>query len=437
MLIYLLLILLIFQVLFCFVVFKKDLLSPAFVFSLSFSISVICAIIYKSRWDLDLHLNTFMVLLFGVVEYVIFTTAIHLLYLWRYGLKAQYNNDLKPLVVERWKLLSFILLEIFVILWTIKSLLQNFNGFHTLSEIIFQYQYLTKFTEESVDISSNLYLMRDFVHASGFVWIYILINNILVKYKKGFILIAINVLLCLISDVILGGRGGAIQILFGGIVIFYLLWKRRFGWESNIKFKHILGAIVFVGILMLSFQYLGNLLGRNSTVTLADYIAKYLGAQIKNLDLFLQETRDNSSNLWGSQTFIYVIRFLGESVGIIDSYYFYQLDLPFRYVNGFSLGNVYTTFYPYIYDFGYSGVFYLVLVMAIITQIIYERAKRAKKTIDIKVLLYSFLFYSIVFSFFSNKFYERVFNISFIKLLIFWYIIRFVLLKIKIRREKE
>ena len=126
--------------------------------------------------------------------------------------------------------------------------------------------------------------------------------------------------------------------------------------------------------------------------------------------MFLQEDHSKNNEIWGSQTFVSIIRWLGPKFGIEN--YYYQLDLPFRRINGFSLGNVYTTFYPYIYDFGYLGEICLVVLMAIIVQCVYEICKRTKlkNSPSIPILLYGYMYSSIVLSFFSNKFYENTFT---------------------------
>ena len=106
----------------------------------------------------------------------------------------------------------------------------------------------------------------------------------------------------------------------------------------------------------------------------------------------------------------------------IKSIHDYKLDLPFRNINGLNLGNVYTTFYPYIYDFGYIGEFLLVLIMAIISQVIYELTKNAKTNTHplLSVLVYSNIINCLILSFFSNKFYENIISIEMIKKVIFW-----------------
>lgn len=62
-LIYLLFIILIILLVFEFLYNKKDIMEPAFLFCASFAIASFVACIYANKWNLNLHLNTFLVIL--------------------------------------------------------------------------------------------------------------------------------------------------------------------------------------------------------------------------------------------------------------------------------------------------------------------------------------------------------------------------------------
>ena len=149
---------------------------------------------------------------------------------------------------------------------------------------------------------------------------------------------------------------------------------------------------------------MANLLGRNVSKKPFEYVSIYCGAQVKNLDIFLQNKDSISkNNIWGSQTFIYLVKSYGEKIGF-KGYEPYKLDLPFQKVGDNDLGNVYTTFYPYIYDFGYVGEFILVLIMSIISHLVYESIKIRKvdKNYNVLILSYGIIVSSLALSFFSN-----------------------------------
>ena len=74
------------------------------------------------------------------------------------------------------------------------------------------------------------------------------------------------------------------------------------------------------------------------------------------------------------------------------------------------MGNVYTTFYSFAYDFGYLGIIVLTALMGFFSELVYEKALKIKESFAsmLLVIYSSFISYQLVFSFFSDKFYEEV-----------------------------
>ena len=130
--------------------------------------------------------------------------------------------------------------------------------------------------------------------------------------------------------------------------------------------------------------------------------------------------------------FFAIIKWASQFISFKNSNY--EIILPFRTVNGFNLGNVYTMLYPLVYDFGYMGTLFLVMLMAFISQILYERCKTDKfdNKPSIRILIYSYVFPTIVLSFFGNIFYNQIFNINFIYFIIMNYLLNIFCFKIQI-----
>ena len=110
----------------------------------------------------------------------------------------------------------------------------------------------------------------------------------------------------------------------------------------------------------------------------------------------------------------------------------------FRFLsfNGYFLGNVYTTFYALLGDFGFAGCLLAVAIMAAMSQCAYSVALRSRNSYSVAVILYAFISFQLFMSFFSSNFYQNIFNTGFIK-----FIIPIVLFKcyvsIKSSRENE
>ena len=160
-------------------------------------------------------------------------------------------------------------------------------------------------------------------------------------------------------------------------------------------------------------------------------MAVYLSAELKNLDIFVT-TGIIGHPFIQSLTLYNVINSLG---GILSQpSWIHSFAIPYYYYGNYSLGNVGTVFYPFIYDGGWLGVIVYTSIMATICQIVYKRFLKSNKTSDISLsfIFYSYLFYIIIFSFFSDKFYEMIFNTAFIWTLVSWAVLKVFLLKIRL-----
>lgn len=441
---YILFLVLIFLLYYTFIMEKRDVASPSFLFVASFVFSCFWAILYKDDWNLKLHFNTFAVIAGGCLIFVIICT-ITKFFLTSFSKRIEEEKEtkLEYIYIEKYTKIVVVLFALLTIGLTINKLLK-ITGYplSRLSDAMSLFD-KNKFNDNKLSLGRGISYCRTIVNALGFWYVYVLLNNFICS-KKIDILSAIIVVLSLVSSLITGSRGGAIIMILGSTFLFIIL-KRQNNEENGTFDLKLIGKILLIFTLILMvFQYSGRLIGRKSNssnalinASMAEYLATYCGAEINNLDMFLQERWNENRGIFGSQTFIYVIRFLGPRLDIND--YNYNLDLPYVYIGNHKLGNVYTLFYPLIYDFGYVGMVLLTANMAVITQVIYELTKRIS-TRDcpiICILVYSYMVPTIVLSFFSNKFYENIFNTNFVKMVILWYLFNFCMLKIRIKIRKN
>ena len=345
--------------------------------------------------------------------------------------------------VETWKKVVVLIIEVITSAATVIGIVRIMST--NLSQAITaigEYRSLSMFSDETIQaLPAWINVLRSAVLALGYWFLYVLINNFILK-KWDFLTLAI-VLLAAITSMTTGSRGNAFFMVISAIVMYLLLKKKQTGFRKGIRLKTFLIILMVLVLVLVNSQTIANLVGRGAEeMNPIEYISIYCGAQIMNLDTYLQGNM-TPSNIWGGQTFINAVTWLGPILGLDIEHY--ELDLPFQRANGLNLGNVYTTFYPFIYDFGYIGVFVMTALMALISQWIYERAKRAafKKTAAFSVILYCYISASIFFSFFSNKFYEQVCNIWFIRSIIIWWLSNMLFCRMhlklgrKTRRMKE
>lgn len=435
--IYILLGLLLLLVVFSFLLNDRDIIAPAVLFSASITIGVLFASFYVKKWELNLHMNTFLVLLLGVFEFTMVSFLVKKLTIVRI---SDRKRDLtwKPQLIhiEESMTLLYIVFEILAIYYSIYVIVRLFNGSMShFTESTLRYRDQNMFTSEKVALPTMASYTRAIVDAGGYWFGYVLINNYFVNRKINYKYVII-VLLSATSSYLLGGRNGIISMIVVLICSWFIISNKASSYFKTVKVSTIMKLLALTIVVLSSFESLAFLIGRTGFKSAQgiDYLAVYIGAPIKNLDTFLQGPLYKQSG-FESQTFINLMNVIGPKLHLTNR--IIVLDLPFRYVGTLTLGNVYTTFYAFIYDFGYRGVVILVALMAFISQSVYEFVRNSKRTFypAYSNLIYAFMASTLIMSFFSNKFYEQIFNKGFVRMLIIWGIFDVVFCRIIFRQK--
>lgn len=443
MVIYCLLAILLLELLIAYVVFGKNILTPPFVLCGVFVVATINLVGNIEFWSVSLHWNTVAVICGGILVFELVSLAIHVLCKAVRAnngsemIKNAEQSGLLVLQIKKWKMTAFLLFNLLTLLLVLNgiiSIARAHGGSGAISTLITVYRLLSQGRSTSEDISFSFLVnqMYALCKAGGYIWIYILINNYLAEGRIHKMALA-NLVIALAAYLISGGRAGAMFVLISGLPMYYFLQCRKLGKMQKLGGKFIFRILLLLLLVMISYRWVGNtLLGRGIQSTWSEHISINLSAPILNLDIYLQETWSEPS-VWGYNTFGYLIKALGRNLGVTE--WMFNVYNPFRYVNGRPLGNVGTTFYAFVHDFSYAGVAPLMAAMAVVMQSLYEKccaAVHRKETIQYTLIVYSYLWVLIGFLFFSNKFYENVVTITFVKTLLFWWAISFILFKLRI-----
>ena len=380
-----------------------------------------------------MHFNTFCVLFFGCLLFTMGCWGVHIIVAPKLKKKAKRRligakETITRIDVSIWKIIIIIAvqaLSLYIVSRDMRAVVGRYGISGDFALIMYRFREYHLFSDKDVALSSLSSNIRLFSIAVSYVWIYIVCNNFIGKFRnKKMIPMLFSIVLGVVNCVVLGSRGEAIQLIVAAFVIFVFLQKKYNGWKSNIKFRQIVIVGIIIFGVMYGFKASGDLLGRSSVsnyhTSAVDELAKYLGAEIKNLDTYLENPFNSIPDaIPGGQTFGFSLGWLSNLFGInwkISS------ELPFQRVNGISLGNVYTVFYAYIYDFGYIGLVVLTLLMSFFCQLIYEHliVERKKTKINFRIIVNSYVLFLVAFSFFGERFFTYVINISMIKYLLIW-----------------
>ena len=257
-------------------------------------------------------------------------------------------------------------------------------------------------------------------------------------YNYNYKIWLIPMLLYVISSAMDGSRTETFRFITAIMAMGYYAYKNRRGWQSGngVVLKNVFISLIFIAIIFVSFVFI---VGREKTDFSIEYfvwiVFVYVGAPLFNFDYLLSGSVDNNANLFGQMTFYPLINKLGEKLDIHN--WIYKLDLPFTSYQNVELGNVYTTYYAFYYDFGFWGCIILTFIMALVLFGVYKYfMSGGVNKIKCLPIMYAYLVNDIVMLPFSNRFYETLTNVGVWYRVIFLYLLILLMNKINSRCEK-
>lgn len=423
-LVFSLLLILIFNLL----IVNLDYMHPSILFVVPFLVFGVTSILGEEAYKIIFHEETLLV----IVSSALIFTFITLLSQTVYKSKENLNFPLTEIIISKKVTLFFIVFFIVTQLAFIKYLeaisLAHFGYSGSLGEMISLYDVMTKFwteifSELNVPIPLLYRIGNPITQGFGYLIVYIFIHNYVATKRIDKLHLLIILLLCL-NIILNGSRSPIFRIVTMMLITFYVLYNKQNNVRrGNIKFllKSLL-IVIFSGTFFIALL---SLMGRENDLDMFHYIFIYVGAPLVNLDNYLAFRPDGSyATIFGEQTFRGLYAYIAKIISD-ESLIFPTID-QFTFSNyGLEIGNVYTTFYSFIYDFEYVGFIPLILIIALYYVFTYQRLKtRAIKTnkVHFSLFIYAYLFNDLIMLAFSNRFYTTVLDIGFIKIVIFSYI---------------
>lgn len=400
--------------LFSIIAFKRDLCAPAFLFTAGFWISSFWLAFFANQWKLTNSKLPFL-LIGGIISFSLGCWIIQLLSKKVSKQTNYYVGELYKFDISNSKIFIFSIIEILFSAISFYCLYKN-TGSSNLIVAMGLYYNANKYGLLAYN-SSLLKIIQYLNLGMMYFTEYVILSRLVSKQKNKF-----NIYVLFGETLIVSLMQGTRTIMFmgiiSGVVMVFLLKGKANGWRSNINLKiigRLILVVIFLGILLnVSLFFTGRDTGE---YTIVQTISAYLGAPIKNLDSFLNDNLTNSNKIFGIATFSQIYEKL---YNITHNSVFKVPDLYlYRWIGSEGLGNVYTTFMPFYYDFGIFGTWIMSFILGCVCQKIYSGLKNSWKIKQYNkdIIIYSYIAFAIAFSFFSNKFFEIVISVSFIYVL--------------------
>lgn len=405
------------------ILFDRDLMAPAFIFCVMYTFSIGSALINRKRWGLEISVKTFTIYTVGLLIFILVNLTC------KYIFSKDRQVFLKSESIQRINInytftLVLVVISIITIYMWIKNVKIIAGVSVSLGQIMEAYRLKTSYSVNA-DVSMPGYItqLAKIVIASGYVYGFIFINNVLSKdFKRRDILLLIPVLLYVIMSIYDSNRLNFLQIAATFVVYYYLLASTDSNFNKKAG-KFLCKLLILFSLLLLVFYSVRLLVGREGSkdTGLIEYITMYSGGPLKLFDMFIRDPI-HSTDVWGKETFISLNGNLND-LGIINIPK-YLGHKEFRSYNGIGLGNVYSAYREWYADFGMTGVVVLQSIFATFFSIFYYTLKSVGYTKHrFALIMYGYMAATIFLHPIDDQFFRMFVSIGFLIYVVIFYAI--------------
>ncbi|TPR24950.1 oligosaccharide repeat unit polymerase [Apilactobacillus timberlakei] len=379
-------------------IFNRNILFPAHILITSYAVASFMLIIILKNVESDISYITFLL---TILFLVIFTFFCHLgnnfgerLFFLdkstKYSIKFIHVNNKKIIFLIAFQLLS---LSLFILKFD--SMLGHLNS-ATLTIFRLSNHYGNSF----YSMPSWINFMCNISLISSFLSMYVLINNYFYNHKinKKGILLIINSLMGVSFSLVNSSRYTIFVFIIYTLCLYLFFCKITY--SSKFLSSIFLSFVSF--FTLISFNMLGNIIGR--TNGLSNSATYYFGGGMALFDSYLKDPFPTYSLIFGNYTFSTFYKGLSK-IGIGN--FHTQTSLPFKSINGVSIGNVYSGLFSYYVDFGIAGIVVIAIIVGFLYGLLFNYISSIvfiKKNKNIKIVIYFYLSYTLVLFTFSETF---------------------------------
>lgn len=402
--------------------------------------SVTCAIFNIERWGINLHGNTLFIFVYGTILFLVVSIGTQQYYSRKYRKLRTVSIGIGHITIPKWKIAIVIVFDVIVlclIYYSISRIASDFNKYSGFSDMVYNFRYYTAYNAE---IQTPMWInqLAKILDCSAYIFLYIFINNILshkAKLKYNLCLL-LPVFPTIFKSFMYGARVEFLNIIAAAVILYYILWNRKYHWRKSVNIKFIL-KLFFLSImtLVLFYTFL-SIVGRKTDIGFFNYITNYIGASIHLFDIFMQYTTIDNSE-WGSETFRSIHNLLAK-LKLFGFSHLSSAHLEFQYYNNINLGNVYTAYRGWIHDFGLIGMSILQVILALFYNVFYQRLRWKTKTIknNSNLIIYAYLINKLFLHSINSTFFSTLASLNFILIIVLFKFLYSILVKKKRQCKK-
>jgi oligosaccharide repeat unit polymerase len=400
----------------------SSLVSPLTIFLVPFIVAIIYGLMFYGSAVYTFSVETCMVIGVGSLAFTLVCSLAHIIFrsAGRKSKNAAVHGQTDSTALPSlfyFAILIFNCLSFIEVYKAEKTITVQYGQSGALADTISSYNNLSKFGSDGVVLNGIPSYLFQISYASCFILAYVLAKQLTNSGERISRLCLGTYLFSSIGLLLIGSRSLTITsfVALGIMCCILSVQNGTMPKFSRIPVKAfgfvVVGGAVAISVFFIMLLAVGRDLG---TLNPGEYIAIYLSAPLKNLDIFISNGY-MPSDVFGQYTFTRLYESLIK-VANLDPAVLTTIK-QYQSFHGLFLGNVYSTFQAPLKDFGPFGCTVVMGVMGLIMQTLYEYSitKKHPANLPYAVLFYGYLSYSLLFSFFSNMFFETVVSTGFLK----------------------
>lgn len=365
-----------------------DYLSPGAFFCISWLSACTCALVTMNYWHIDYSMHTVIMMGVSIAVYITSCCLTRMYYqkkIIKFHKTLHKSMGITPITIPVIRVVLLSLFSLLFLLYLIKDLKQ-ITGTSNLMSISSIYRISFLNGEATLPFMSRQ--IYRFFKMQCFLYVYILVRNVYKKQyiKKTFILF-IPIIIFSAACIVQGNRSDLMYIFFSTIFFIYIFYVKDHGLLKRIALKKMIISLFVVILLLFAFSQMRFIAGRTSQASPIMYIAGYMSSGLAGFNEYIKNDINHINNsTFGGMTFYGIWRCVSQYIMGAP----YMISRPFTFINGISLGNTYTALYNYYYDFGFTGMLFIVVIVAFLFEKYYIKIMSNKNDNVIQNIMYSY-----------------------------------------------
>ena len=408
------------MILFFYLLFDRNILSPTVIGTSMFFVSSLFAFLYSEKWHTDISVNTLLIIITSIMAMGAGEFLIHIMCYKRTQFVTFNTKNDKPIFVKKSTVYFIVLIFSLLLLNYYKETVRIATeaGYKKGGDMLMLfYARIAVLNEKGLYSGRNRLASISFnlLRSLSYLFTYIFLYNKIILKQKKIIYQIFPVLLFIPYLILTTGRTEFIYMITIWIIIGSVFFMQTKSWNPRYTGKIVIIGIVGIGIFLLFFIIAGSFKSNKLTEHAFDSIAFYTGLSIPSLDsYFTKDYPDNS--LFGEHTLYgiyYILRKFRFSIP--------KLYQPFEFATFHNVrGNVFTVIRRYHQDFGFFGLYFMMFFLGFFYSFLFLKFNKTRRNMGL--LFYASILSPIVEMSIEERFFMFIVSVSTLYSFLYMYI---------------